>query len=309
MARSCESYDPSSSLETKDLSRRGMLAGLVGGATMLLAGCGKRDRIAVPPDYPTQSASPSESPSASPSPSETIDPEVLARRQAREKYEQRRKEYEDMDPRVFASLPDKKRLAPYEIDRTYAKESGRIKSPNNDLYNPSKGVKPSKYCLEPASETDSPEAVAAKVLSPLVAALDSFPLNANYMRMVASASVYGDPELRESVLNDMLFKKKISGPEYDGRKAIVSALEARIKSRETGKPAAEMFPILEPRFGTAEPYVDPNTGETLLTKGLQIFTIAEPSKTKVGIAWRVVKNEGLWQIVDNEVGDLKAALD
>ena len=308
MARSHESYDPSSS---DKLTRRGILAGLVGGATMLLAGCGERDRIAVPEKSPSSSASldPSESPSVSPSPSETIDPEVLARRQAREKYEQRRKEYEDMDPRVFASLPYKKRLAPYEIDHTYAKESGRIKSPNNDLYNPSKGVKPSKHCLEPASETDSPEAVAAKVLSPLVAALDSFPLNANYMRMVASASVYGDPELRESVLNDMLFKKKISGPEYDGRKAIVSALEARIKSRETGKPAAEMFPILEPRFGTAEPYVDPETGETLLTHGLQIFTIAQPSNTKVGIAWRVVKKGGLWQIVDNEVGDLKAALD
>lgn len=301
-------HDPSSSLAENRLTRRRVLAGVVGGATMLIVGCGK-DRVAVPPDYSTQSASPSESPSASPSPSETIDPEVLARRQAREKYEQRRKEYEDMDPRVFASLPDKKRLAPYEIDRTYAKESGRIKSPNNDLYNPSKGVKPSKYCLEPASETDSPEAVAAKVLSPLVAALDSFPLNANYMRMVASASVYGDPELRESVLNDMLFKKKISGPVYDGKKAIVSTLRARVESHERGKPAAEMFPILEPRFGTAEPYVDPNTGETLLTKGLQIFTIAEPSKTKVGIAWRVVKNEGLWQIVDNEVGDLKAALD
>ena len=100
MARSCESYDPSSS---DKLTRRGVLLGLVGGAGVLLAGCGERDRTAVPPDYSTQSASPSESPSASPSPSETIDPEVLARRQAREKYEQSRKEYEDMDPRVFAA--------------------------------------------------------------------------------------------------------------------------------------------------------------------------------------------------------------
>lgn len=305
MAHLHESYDPSSS---DKLTRRGVLAGLVGGATMLLAGCGKGDRIAVPPDYSTQSASPSESPSASPSPSETVDPEVAARMRAREKYEQLREEYENMTPEVFASLPRKNRLAPYRIDSTFAKESGRIQTLGNDLYNPSKGVKPSKYCLEPALETDSPEAVAAKVLSPVVAALDSYPLNANYMRMVASAAVYGDPELRESVLNDMLFKNKISGPEYDGKKAIVSVLEARIKSHETGKPAAEMFPILEPRFGTAEPYVDQKTGETLLTKGLQIFTIAQPSNTKVGIAWRVVKNEGLWQIVDNEVGNLKAAL-
>lgn len=300
-------HDPSSSLE-KGLSRRGVLAGLVGGATVLLASCGERNRIAVPPDYSTQSASPSESPSASPSPSETVDPEVAARMRAREKYEQLRKEYENMTPEMFASLPYEKRLVPYRIDNAFAKESGRIQTLGNDLYNPSNGVKPSKYCLEPASETDSPEAVAAKVLSPLVAALDSYPLNANYIRMVASAAVYGDPELRESVLNDMLFKNKISGPEYDGKKAIVSALEARIKSYEIGKPAAEMFPILEPRFGTAKPYVDPKTGETLPTQGLQIFTIAQPSNTKVGIAWRVVKNGELWQIVDNEVGNLKAAL-
>lgn len=37
-------HDPSSSLEENRLTRRGVLAGIVGGAGVLLAGCGERDR-------------------------------------------------------------------------------------------------------------------------------------------------------------------------------------------------------------------------------------------------------------------------
>lgn len=75
-------HDPSSSLE-KGLSRRGMLAGILGGAVAMgLAGCSEKN-----PATTTQSSSPPESPSASPSPTETIDPKDLAEK----RYKQIRK--------------------------------------------------------------------------------------------------------------------------------------------------------------------------------------------------------------------------
>ena len=309
MARSCESYDPSSSLETKDLSRRGVLAGLVGGAAgaaMLLAGCGKGDRIAVPPDYSTQSASPSESPSASPSPSETIDPKDLAEK----RYKQVREKYANMTPKEFAGLTNEGRLSPCREELLLAEAWGIIHNPNNSLYNPSTGIKPGEFYGKPASPTDSPEEVAGKLFLPVVAAFDVGP---NFARYVASAAIYGNPELRISVLNDMLRNGKIPGPEYDGKKAIATLLAAKDEKEKLGYkhkvPGSNMFPILKPRFCSAKPVVDTKTGEALPTEGLQIFTEAETTGTILGMAWRVVIDNGLWRIVDNEVSDLKSTLD
>ena len=312
MARSCESYDPSSSLETKDLSRRGVLAGLVGGAAgaaMLLAGCGKGDRIAVPPDYSTQSASPSESPSASPSPTETVDPKDLAEK----RYEQVRKKYADITPEGFARLTDEERLLPCREELLLAEAWGIIHNPNNSLYNPSTGIKPGEFYGKPASPTDSPEEVAGKLFLPVVAAFDVGPWDPNFARYVASAAIYGNPELRISVLNDMLRNGKIPGPEYDGKKAIATLLAAKDEKEKLGYkhkvPGSNMFPILKPRFCSAKPVVDTKTGEALPTEGLQIFTEAETTGTILGMAWRVVIDNGLWRIVDNEVSDLKSTLD
>ena len=92
-------HDPSSSLgDRPSLLERAKDkfkvwgAGVALGATVVmgLAGCGRGDRIAVPEQSPSSSASldPSESPSASPSPSETVDPEVAARMRAREEYDE-----------------------------------------------------------------------------------------------------------------------------------------------------------------------------------------------------------------------------
>ena len=312
MARSCESYDPSSSLETKDLSRRGVLAGLVGGAAgaaMLLAGCGKGDRIAVPPDYSTQSASPSESPSASPSPSETIDPKDLAEK----RYKQVREKYANMTPKEFAGLTNEGRLSPCREELLLAEAWGIIHNPNNSLYNPSTGIKPGEFYGKPASPTDSPEEVAGKLFLPVVAAFDVGPWDPNFARYVASAAIYGNPELRISVLNDMLRNGKIPGPEYDGKKAIATLLAAKDEKEKLGYkhkvPGSNMFPILKPRFCSAKPVVDTKTGEALPTEGLQIFTEAETTGTMLGMAWRVVRDNGLWRIVDNEVSDLKSTLD
>jgi len=301
-------HDPSSSLE-KGLSRRGVLAGLVGGATVLLASCGKRDRIAVPPDYSTQSASPLESPSASPSPSETIDPKDLAE----ERYKQIRKKYADITPEGFARLTNKERLSPCEEELLLAEAWGIIHNPNNSLYNPSTGIKPGEFYGKPASPTDSPEEVAGKLFLPVVAAFDVGPWDPNFARYVASAAIYGNPELRISVLNDMLRNGTIPGPVYDGKKAIATLLAAKDEKEKSGYkhkvPGSNMFRILKPRFCSAKPVVDTKTGETLPTEGLQIFTEAETTGTILGMAWRVVIDNGLWRIVDNEVSDLKSTLD
>ena len=301
-------HDPSSSLE-KSLSRRGMLAGLVGGATMLLAGCGKGDRIAVPPDYSTQSASPSESPSAQPSSTETIDPKDLAEK----RYKQVREKYANMTPGEFARLTNKERLLPCEEELLLAEAWGIIHNPNNSLYNPSTGIKPGEFYGKPASPTDSPEEVAGKLFLPVVAAFDVGPWDPNFARYVASAAIYGNPELRISVLNDMLRNGTIPGPEYDGKKAIATLLAAKDEKEKLGYehkvPGSNMFPILKPRFCSAKPVVDTKTGKALPTEGLQIFTKAETTGTILGMAWRVVIDNGLWRIVDNEVSDLKSTLD
>ena len=307
MARSCESCDPSSS---DKLTRRGiLLAGLVGGAGVLLAGCGERDRTAVPPDYSTQSASPSESPSASPSPSETIDPKDLAEK----RYKQVREKYANMSPGEFAGLTDEGRLSPCREELLLAEAWGIIHNPNNSLYNPSTGIKPGEFYGKPASPTDSPEEVAGKLFLPVVAAFDVGPWDPNFARYVASAAIYGNPELRISVLNDMLRNGKIPGPEYDGKKAIATLLEAKDEKEKSGYkhkvPGSNMFPILKPRFCSAKPVVDTKTGKVLPTEGLQIFTEAETTGTILGMAWRVVIDNGLWRIVDNEVSDLKSTLD
>ena len=309
MARSCESYDPSSSLEENRLTRRGVLAGIVGGAGVLLAGCGERDRIAVPPDYSTQNASPSESPSALPSPSETIDPKDLAEK----RYKQVREKYANMTPKEFAGLTNEGRLSPCREELLLAEAWGIIHNPNNSLYNPSTGIKPGEFYGKPASPTDSPEEVAGKLFLPVVAAFDVGPWDPNFARYVASAAIYGNPELRISVLNDMLRNGKIPGPEYDGKKAIATLLEAKDEKEKSSYkhkvPGSNMFPILKPRFCSAKPVVDTKTGKSLPTEGLQIFTEAETTGTILGMAWRVVIDNGLWRIVDNEVSDLKSTLD
>lgn len=302
-------HDPSSSLEENRLTRRGVLTGIVGGAGVLLAGCGERDRIAVPPDYSTQNASPSESPSASPSPSETVDPKDLAEK----RYKQVREKYANMTPGEFARLTNKERLLPCEEELLLAEAWGIIHNPNNSLYNPSTGIKPGEFYGKPASPTDSPEEVAGKLFLPVVAAFDVGPWDPNFARYVASAAIYGNPELRISVLNDMLRNGTIPGPEYDGKKAIATLLAAKDEKEKLGYehkvPGSNMFPILKPRFCSAKPVVDTKTGKALPTEGLQIFTKAETTGTILGMAWRVVIDNGLWRIVDNEVSDLKSTLD
>ena len=301
------SLDKPSLLERAKDKLKKALAGVTLGATVVvgLAGCGRGDRIAVPEKSPSSSASldPSESPSASPSPSETVDPKDLAE----EKYDQVREEFKDITPERFASLPLEKRLVPYR--ETLKKDTiwGRTKSPNNDLYNPSgAAVKPGKYCTEPASETDSAEEVAAKILGPVVAGFDTGPWDPDFARMVTSAAFYGNPELRKSALDDMLRSGKISTSEYAARKTIVALLDAKDKKEESGYqknvPGSEMFKVLKVRFAEAKPYVDPKTGETLPTQGLQlVYESTITNGVTTGSLFRVVKNGDLWQIVDDEV--------
>lgn len=218
-----------------------------------------------------------------------------------------------MTPEEFAGLGDEGRLLPYKEELLLAEAWGIIHNPNNSLYNPSTGVKPGEFYGIPASPTDSPEEVAGKLFLPVVAAFDVGPWDPNFARYVASAAIYGNPELRIPVLNDMLRNGKIPGPEYDGKKAIATLLEAKDEKEKSGYkhkvPGSNMFPILRPRFCSAKTVVDTKTGEALPTEGLQIFTKAETTGTILGMAWRVVIDNGLWRIVDNEVSDLKSTLD
>jgi hypothetical protein len=315
MARSCESCDPSSSdnvreelslwERTKDGVKKVVVKCMAGvaivGTALGVTGCGRGDRIAVP-ESPSVSAS--ESPSTSPSATEkTVDPKDLAD----ERYDQVREEFKDITPERFANLPLEKRLKPYREALAQAKAWGSTESPNNDLYNPSgAAVKPGKYCTEPASETDSAEEVAAKILGPVVTGFDTGPWDPDFARMVTSAAFYGNPELRKSALDDMLRNGKISTSEYAARKTIVALLEAKDKKEKSGYqsnvPGSKMFKVLKVRFAKAKPYVDPKTGETLPTQGLQLVyesTITDGVTT--GSLFRVVKNGDLWQIVDDEV--------
>lgn len=303
-------HDPSSSLgDRPSLLERAKDkfkvwgAGVALGATVVtgLAGCGKGDRIAVP-ESPSVSAS--ESPSTSPSATEkTVDPKDLAE----ERYNQVREEFKDITPERFANLPLEKRLVPYREALAQAEAWGSTKSPNNDLYNPSgAAVKPGKYCTEPASETDSAEAVASKILGPVVTGFDTGPWDPDFARMVTSAAFYGNPELRKSALDDMLRNGKISTSEYAARKTIVALLDAKDEKEKGGYqnnvPGSKMFKVLKVRFAEAKPYVDPETGETLPTTGLQLVyesTITDGVTT--GSLFRVVKNGNLWQIVDDDV--------
>ncbi len=290
---------------TKKFVVKCMASFAIVGTALGVTGCGRGDRIAVP-ESPSVSASldPSESPSASPSATEkTVDPKDLAD----ERYDRVREEFKDITPERFANLPLEKRLVPYKEALAQAEAWGSTKSPNNDLYNPSgAAVKPGKHCTEPASETDSAEEVAAKILGPVVTGFDTGPWDPDFARMVTSAAFYGNPELRKSALDDMLRNGKISTSEYAARKTIVALLDAKDKKEESGYqkniPGSKMFKVLKVRFAEAEPYVDPKTGETLPTKGLQLVyesTITEGVTT--GSLFRVVKNGDLWQIVDDKV--------
>lgn len=297
-------HDPSSSLEGNRLTRRGVLAGVVGGATMLIVGCGK-DRMAVPPDYSTQSASPSESPSTSPSPTETIDP----KRAAREKYEGVRKQFEHLTPEQFANLPRKKREEVYRNERRFAQELGHLENPNNTRYNPRKGVRPGEHCLTPPSMDNTPEEVMAIWGSTIAAACDASSWNPDYARKIASSAYYGDPELRKSVLDERLAKGEISSSEYGVKQIAVTLVEAMAERQKSGSkvPGSEMPLLLNPRFGKAESFVDPETGEILPTLGLQFFTEAPITGSLTGVVARLVIKDELWQAVDQEVSNLKGA--
>ena len=146
-------HDPSSSLEGNRLTRRGVLAGVVGGATMLIVGCGK-DRMAVPPDYSTRSASPSESPSTSPSPSETVDPEVAARMRAREEYEEQVKKIDEIPYDEFIKLPPEERNKILQAEINYMEKSGRAKDKTDHILYPKDSLPFGDYYKKSPADQD-----------------------------------------------------------------------------------------------------------------------------------------------------------
>ncbi|MBF1024069.1 MAG: hypothetical protein HXK97_02445 [Candidatus Nanogingivalaceae bacterium] len=223
-------HDPSSSLEENRLTRRGVLAGIVGGATVLIVGCGK-DRVAVPPDYSTQSASPSESPSASPSPSETVDPEVAARMRAREEYEKQVAALANVPYDQFVKQSSKERDAVLQAELGLAKAFGWTKdrTKSDKFYPKDSSVSFGAYWDKPASPDDDPDKILAHVLMPLQLALGGefggtvdLGSHKDYARKVAAAG-YWDPEMRESVVHEKGMQGKIT-PEESGSKVFANRL-------------------------------------------------------------------------------------
>ena len=237
MARSCESYDPSSSdnvreelslwERTKDGVKKVVVKCMAGvaivGTALGVTGCGRGDRIAVPEQSPSSSASldPSESPSASPSPSETVDPEVAARMRAREEYDEQVKKIDKIPYDEFIKLPPEERNKILQAEINYLEKSGRTEDKTEPILYPKDSLPFGDYYKKSPADRDPKKMLTDPFLAVQAALYGRFTYTnkdikqnyEDYAKKLASEA-FLNPQMDMDKLLEEMRAGKISDEEY-----------------------------------------------------------------------------------------------
>lgn len=259
------------------------LAGFTLGATVVmgLAGCGKGDRIAVPEQSPSTSASldPSESPSVSPSPSETVDPEAAARMRAREEYDEQVKKIDKIPYDEFIKLPPEERNKILQAEITYLEASGRTKDKTEPILYPKDSLPFGDYYKKSPADRDPKKMLTDPFLAVQAALYGRFTYTnkdieqnyEEYAKKLASEA-FLNPQMDMDKLLEEMRAGKISNEEYFAKRKVMELIHKRAEQIRSNSGSSkddvelwkikdiEVFPVSQ-----SDVVVDPKTGESLET--------------------------------------------